>query len=213
MRKPVSESQTCLARALWIGALAAATSVSSWAANVEIQVRDDAGRPVQGAAVFLDSAAAKQAVRPLEGIEVAQEQKKFVPDVLTVTVGTQVQFPNRDAVRHQVYSFSPAKKFELKLYKGTPSVPVRFDQPGVVVLGCNIHDQMVGWILVVETPYYGNTAASGRATLANVPPGNYRLRTWHNGMAVGAPALDKAFTVSADASSNRAEVILTGLVP
>jgi plastocyanin len=103
-------------------------------------------------------------VRPLAALEMAQQKKQFVPEVLVVPVGSEVRFPNHDTVRHHVYSFSPAKKFELKLYTGTPANPVLFDRPGVVVLGCNIHDQMVGWILVVDTPYYAQTlAATGKA--------------------------------------------------
>ncbi len=149
----------------------------------------------------------------MKGVEVAQENKKFLPDVLAVTTGTEVLFPNHDAVRHHVYSFSPAKKFELKLYKGTPSTPVLFDQPGVVVLGCNIHDLMVGWLLVVETPYFAKTDALGRASFADVPPGSYQLRTWHPGLAVGAPAQEQALVVGAERAANAAAVSLSGLTP
>ena len=119
------------------------------AATVQIEVLDAAGKPVGDAVVFLESAQARRQVRPLAALEMAQQKKQFVPEVLVVPVGSEVRFPNHDTVRHHVYSFSPAKKFELKLYTGTPANPVLFDRPGVVVLGCNIHDQMVGWILVV----------------------------------------------------------------
>ena len=122
------------------------------AATVQIEVLDAAGKPVGDAVVFLESAQARRQVRPLAALEMAQQKKQFVPEVLVVPVGSEVRFPNHDTVRHHVYSFSPAKKFELKLYTGTPANPVLFDRPGVVVLGCNIHDQMVGWILVVDTP-------------------------------------------------------------
>ena len=116
-------------------------------------------------------------------------------------------------MRHHVYSFSPAKKFELKLYTGTPSNPVLFDRPGVAVLGCNIHDQMVGWIVVVDTPYYARTpAAPGRAQIDNVPPGTYALRTWHTRLPVGAPAQEQTFTVPA-AGAAAASVRLAGLQP
>lgn len=193
----------------------AASAPAAWAASVQVDVRDGAGQPVAGAVVFLESAAARQAVRPLPDIEMAQEKKHFVPDVLTVTTGTEVHFPNRDAVRHHVYSFSPAKKFELKLYAGTPANPVRFEQSGVVVLGCNIHDQMVAWILVVETPYFARSGAdgqpAGRAVLEGVPAGSYQLRTWHAGLPVGAPALAQTLVVGAGAPS--AAVTLTGLTP
>lgn len=202
-----------LLRAACLASLCAGTSLAIWSAPVDVDVREPGGKPVSGAIVFLDSSAAKKAVRPMAGIEVAQEKKQFLPDVLAITVGTEVLFPNHDAVRHHVYSFSPAKKFELKLYKGTPSAPVLFDQPGVVVLGCNIHDQMVGWMLVLETPYFAKTDTSGRASLADVPPGSYRLRTWHPGLAVGAPAHEQSLVVGSERAAKAAVVSLGRLTP
>ena len=196
----------------WVFAVAA-FSASAWSATVQVDVRDGAGQPVSGAVVFLESAQAQRAVRPLQGVEMAQEKKQFVPAVLAVTAGTEVHFPNHDAVRHHVYSFSPAKKFEIKLYKGTPSNPVLFDRPGVVLLGCNIHDQMVAWILVVDTPYFAHSGPAGRVLLDGVPAGAYRLRTWHPGLPVGAPALTQPLAVDADAGETRAAVRLTGLTP
>jgi plastocyanin len=151
--------------------------------------------------VFLDSPAAKSLVKPVLGMEIEQVSRQFAPRVTVMPVGSMVQFPNRDTVRHHVYSFSPTKNFELKLYAGNPSNPVLFDKPGVVVLGCNIHDQMVAWMLVVETPYYGKTNAAGQLTLSGVPAGNYRLHTWHAGLPVGAPAQEQPLNVtSADAN-------------
>lgn len=188
-------------------------SVAAQAGSVQVDVTEASGRPLADAVVFLDSADARKQVKPLAGVEMAQEKRQFVPGVLVVTAGTEVLFPNRDSVRHHVYSFSPAKKFELKLYTGTPSNPVLFDKPGVVALGCNIHDQMVGWILVVDTPYYARTpAATGRVLLDNVPPGTYTLRTWHTRLPVGAPALEQAVTVPATGTAT-ASARLTGLQP
>ena len=144
--------------------LAIGCAAVAQAATVQIEVQDAAARPLGDAVVFLDSAEARRQVRPLAGLELAQQKKQFLPQVLVVPLGSEVHFPNHDTVRHHVYSFSQAKKFELKLYSGTPANPVLFDRPGVVVLGCNIHDQMVGWILVVDTPYYAQTlAATGKA--------------------------------------------------
>lgn len=166
------------------------------AAELTLELRDGQGRPLAGGVVFLESAAARSQLRPLAQAEMGQAGKQFVPGVLVVPVGTAVHFPNRDTVRHHVYSFSPSKKFELKLYIGTPAQPVLFDQPGIVVLGCNIHDQMVGWIVVVETPYYALTDAAGRAVI-DAPPGSYRLRSWHPGLPVGAPAQEQALRLGA----------------
>jgi hypothetical protein len=137
--------------------------------------------------------------------------RRFDPAVSVVTIGTAVHFPNRDTVRHHVYSFSPTKKFEIKLYVGTPAEPVVFDQPGIAVLGCNIHDQMAAWVLVVPTPWYGKAAADGVVRLPNVPAGSYRLRTWHASLPVGAPAADQALVVQAGAM--QLAVKLAGAAP
>lgn len=186
-------------------------AASAQAADVQVQVQDASGRSVADAVVFLESEQARRQVRPVAGLEMAQNHKQFVPQVLIVPVGSEVNFPNRDTVRHHVYSFSSAKKFELKLYTGTPAQPVRFEQSGVVVLGCNIHDQMVGWVLVLDTPYYAQTSASGQVALSAVPAGHYRLRTWHARLPAGAPVPEQALEVSASGAT--ALVRLAGLAP
>jgi plastocyanin len=185
-------------------ALAAALAVllvPAHAATVQVKVQDAAGKPVPDAVVYLESATAKAAAKAAKGVEIAQINKEFTPRVTVLPLGTSVQFPNRDTVRHHVYSFSPAKTFELKLYAGKDASPVTFDKPGIAVLGCNIHDNMVAWVVVVETPYYGHAAAGGSLVLDNVPPGSYRLRTWHPGMPVEAPPLDQALVVPAGGTS------------
>jgi len=119
-----------------------------------------------------------------------------------VTVGTPVNFPNFDTVRHHVYSFSPIKPFELKLYAGVPQAPIIFDKPGTAVLGCNIHDQMAAWIVVVDTPHYARTAADGQVRLENVPAGDYRLRAWHAGVPAGKePATETLNLADTDMSA------------
>lgn len=107
-----------------------------------------------------------------------QVNKRFVPRVSVVRTGTTITFPNSDRIRHQVYSFSTAKPFTLKLYAGSPKTPVVFDHPGLVVLGCNIHDDMVAFVGVVDSPYFAKTADSGTTSLS-LPPGRYRLHAWH----------------------------------
>jgi hypothetical protein len=88
---------------------------------------------------------------------------------------------------------------------------VVFDEPGIAVLGCNIHDQMAAWVLIVDTPWHGRTGADGRVQLPAVPPGNYRLRTWHANLPVGATPADQALRV--DAAGAQVSVKLSGLVP
>ena len=180
---------------LFIAMPALAVCVSAGAASVQVQVVDKAGKPMADAIVFLESPDAKVAAKPLKGVEMAQVAKQFVPAAIVVTPGTAVQFPNQDTVRHHVYSFSPAKTFDLKLYAGVPANPVVFDKAGIAVLGCNIHDNMVGWVLVVETPYFGRANADGKLVLDGVPAGTYRLRAWHPGLPVGAPASDQSLPV------------------
>lgn len=199
----------------WRALLAAwglGTLASALASSVQVDVRDSADKPLTDAVVFLDSAEAKRQVKPAAVMDMGQAQKQFAPRVLAIPVGTEVRFPNRDTVRHHVYSFSPAKKFELKLYIGTPATPVLFDKPGIVVLGCNIHDDMSGWIVVTETPHVGQTTASGVTRIENVPPGVYTLRSWHANLPTGAPALAQTITVPATGTLN-STVRMTGLVP
>ena len=107
-----------------------------------------------------------------------QRQNMFVPKVLAIRTNTQVRFPNSDDVRHHVYSFSPAKKFELRLYHGMTAEPVVFDKSGTVVLGCNIHDSMVAYIYVVDTPYFAKSDASGQLHIT-APAGDYKLQVYH----------------------------------
>jgi plastocyanin len=108
-----------------------------------------------------------------------QRDQRFAPHVLAVRTGTQIRFPNSDDIRHQVYSFSPAKRFELRLYGGTPSDPVLFDKPGVVVLGCNIHDWMLGYVYVTDDPWFGVSNDKGTLILEQMPAGHYVATLWH----------------------------------
>ncbi len=188
---------------LWAAALLAAALLPSAAiaASVEARLAGRDGRPLADAVVYLESRDARAAVRPNKGIELEQINKRFAQRVLVVALGSAVQFPNRDKVRHHVYSLSPTKPFELKLYAGVPANPVVFDRPGVAVLGCNIHDNMVAWVVVVETPYHGSSGADGKIQLDNVPAGSYTLRSWHPDLPPGSPALEQALEVPASGAS------------
>ncbi len=167
--------------ARWLLALGLAVAPLAHAQNAEIAatVTDARGKPVADAVVVAvpSDGNLRFPARPPQDV-VDQVDKEFVPKVQAILVGTAVTFPNRDSVRHQVYSFSPAKRFELPLYTGVPQA-VTFDKPGVVVLGCNIHDWMVGYIYVSESPYFAKTDAQGRAVLSDLPPRGYIVRVWH----------------------------------
>ncbi|MGH8124390.1 MAG: methylamine utilization protein [Rhodanobacteraceae bacterium] len=157
--------------------------MAAHAAALEARIHQSNGSPVANAVITLepDDGAAPPAVYRGEAI-MDQRHSRFVPHVLVVPVGTLVHFPNSDNVHHDVYSFSPAKTFDLPLYKGVHAQPVLFDKPGVVVLGCNIHDWMLGYIDVVTTPWYAKTDANGRASLTGIPPGKYRVTIWQPGL-------------------------------
>lgn len=161
-------------------ALLLVAPVSSQAATVDISVRGADGKPLAGAVVFVDTPRKPAApVRFAWGTEMAQRNIAFDPHVLIVPVGSTVTFPNKDKVRHHVYSFSKVKAFNLKLY-GRDQVPtVVFDKPGIVALGCNIHDSMSGFIVVADTPFAMQTDAAGHVSIADVPAGGATLRLWH----------------------------------
>lgn len=147
--------------------------------DVSIQVFDADQRPLEEVVASLHNAEARLRIESRQPAQVIDQiDNQFVPSLIAVTVGTPIRFPNSDNVRHHVYSFSPAKRFELPLYSGLPASPVLFDAAGVVVLGCNIHDAMLAHVVVLDTPYRGITGASGMATVS-APPGEYRIQLWH----------------------------------
>lgn len=171
------------------------------AAPQQITVLDPSGAPIEQAAVSVVVSGIKAQGAGQTVAEMPQRDRMFKPNVVVIPVGGAVNFPNFDTVRHHVYSFSSTKKFEIKLYAGVPAKPVIFDKPGTATLGCNIHDTMVGYVHVVDTPYYGKTDAAGKVTL-ELPPGEHALRIWTIGMGemtspaefklrVGAPVVHR----------------------
>ena len=158
------------------------------AATLSVEVKDAAGGAVADAAVYALPRSGKPPARPRKDVEIAQAERQFAPLVTVVQRGTSISFPNRDTVRHHVYSFSPAKSFEIKLYVGTPTDPVLFDKTGDVVLGCNIHDQMRAFVYVVDTPWFAKTGADGKARLDGLPAGDYEVLVWHFSQSASAPA-------------------------
>lgn len=165
-----------------IRSLCAATAALVWSATTiaapqTFTVVDESGQALAGAAV---SVAVKGTPATTSGktVDMAQRDKQFAPRLVVIQTGTAVNFPNFDTVRHHVYSFSNTKPFEIKLYTGRPSAPVTFDKPGTATLGCNIHDNMLGHIHVVDTPYFGVTNGQGKVDI-DVPGGDHRVRVWH----------------------------------
>jgi plastocyanin len=156
------------------------------AATIDARVADARGNAVPDAVVYAIPAGRALPLAKRTAV-MDQKNRMFIPHVLPVQVGTSVRFPNSDDIRHQVYSFSPAKTFQLPLYAGTPASPLLFDKAGVVTLGCNIHDQMNAFIVVLETPYFEKTAGDGRASLSDVEGGRYTLHVWYPDMRTEPP--------------------------
>ena len=146
-------------------------------AEVRLTITDQQGQPLEDAVVELLDPANK--TFSAKKAEVKQQDLTFIPFVSAYQVGSQVDFPNMDKTRHHVYSFSPAKVFELKLYANKPEAPVLFDQAGIVALGCNIHDYMQAYIYVGQSPFLQVTDAKGLVTFNDVPDGSYQLKLWH----------------------------------
>jgi plastocyanin len=173
----------------------ASAATPAAAADMTVRVVDAGGRPVADVVVTVrpggpDGAAVPRDAPPRTAI-LDQRNLAFEPRVLVVATGTQVSFPNSDSVSHQVYSFSAAKKFQLPLYKGAPHAPVSFDRPGLVVLGCNIHDQMVGYVVVTDAPYFGKTDSAGEFRISGMPAGPVRVSIWSPYIADPPAALDR----------------------
>jgi plastocyanin len=161
-------------------------------------IKDQHGRALADAVILATPVDPRNALHVKAQVDVVdQVDKQFVPYVRVIYAGSTVRFPNKDNIRHQVSSFSPAKKLELPLYAGMQAPPVLFDKPGVVVLGCNIHDWMLAYIYVANTPFFAQTSAAGTATLEDLPGGEYTVRIWHPGMEVAEETTLKRVTVAA----------------
>jgi plastocyanin len=175
----------------------------AYAADISVEVRDSKGKLLSDAVAYVESS---KTANPAANktFEIEQKGRQFNPQVSVVQAGTQIHFPNKDKVRHHVYSFSPAKKFELKLYSGVPANPVLFDKAGTVVLGCNIHDTMLAYIHIVDTPYFAKTDANGIAKLSNLPEDSYELKVWHYALQDENKPAQQAITIK---STNQPVVI------
>jgi len=174
------------------------------AGSVGVTVKDSKGALVSNAVVYAKSNS-PVASREKKQAVIDQRDKQFVPYVTAVQVGTSVIFPNTDNIRHEVYSFSPAKKFELPLYVGVPAEPVTFDKEGFVALGCNIHDWMIAYVAVLPTPYFQVTGKDGRAILKDLPAGPYSIEVWQPSLK-GSP---ENFAQHVDLAEGPKELLFT----
>jgi plastocyanin len=170
------------------------------AASVTVAVQGPDGAALAGAVVTLETPG-RAAPAPRGTYQVEQRDIQFQPRVLIVPVGATVAFPNRDKVRHHVYSFSKPKRFELKLYGREDTRSVVFDKPGVVPLGCNIHDAMSGFVFVAATPFAAQTDAAGRVRWGDAPAGPATLRVWHPSIRAPGNTLSQPVSVAASGLS------------
>jgi len=172
---------------LILGLCFAWQSLAASAGNLSVSVKNDKGETVEDAVVYVSPPDRSIGTQTGSGdVMIDQKGKEFIPRMSAVHVGTKVHFPNSDNIRHHVYSFSAARTFEIPLYKGTPSNPITFDKPGVVVLGCNIHDWMSAYVFVTESPYFSVTDKEGKTKIGQLPAGSYKVEVWHPHMK-GAP--------------------------
>ncbi|SFG68472.1 hypothetical protein SAMN05518865_11632 [Duganella sp. CF458] len=164
--------------------------VAAAAGGITVHVADANGKPVADAVVYLEADGGQPIPKPQKSAEISQKGLKFIPLVTVIQTGSKIYFPNNDKVRHHIYSFSAPHKFDQKLYSGTTADPQTFDKPGTVVLGCNIHDKMIAFVRIVDTPYFGKSDAGGDVTL-DAPAGKYVLKAWHPDI-VGGNAQEQA---------------------
>jgi len=174
------------------------------AGSILVTVKDVQGTLVSDAVVYAKLSNPVVSVEKKQAL-IEQRDKQFVPYVTAIQVGTSVTFPNRDSVRHDVYSLSPAKRFELPLYAGIPAEPVTFDKEGFVTLGCSIHDWMVAYIAVLPTPYFQVTGKDGRIVLEDLPTGQYTVQVWQP-LLKGAP---EKFAQHVDLAEGSTELLFT----
>jgi plastocyanin len=168
------------------------------ALTLQVDAVDKTGAPLADAVVYATPVNTKVQLKAQPLVNIVQINKSFVPKMTIVQTGTDISFPNKDSIGHDVYSFSPAKTFELKLYSGVPAKPILFDKSGLVTIGCNIHDQMIAYVMVVDTPYFAKTDAKGVVRLEGLVPGDYDVKAWHYRLADGAPPVMSRISVQSD---------------
>ncbi len=186
-------------RAILALLLALLITTPAIAGDLTVSVRDADGRPVRDAVVTVHPASGvpRGPIRFPWRLQVRQQDMQFQPYVLIAPVGATVAFPNFDRVSHHVYSFSRGNRFEIELFGRDQNRSHRFTTVGVAAIGCNIHDQMLAFIRVVDTPWAAKTAASGDVVLRGVPTGGATLRVWHPSLAVRGNETSRTITVRA----------------
>jgi plastocyanin len=168
------------------------------AAEVSVRITDQRGAPVADAIVTLTARGgaevAPPARRPARAHVIDQKDETFLPYLEVFRTGDTVVFRNSDRTRHHVYSFAAARQFEFVLMPGESSQPLLLDKPGVVAVGCNIHDQMITYLYVSDAPFVARSGEDGHARIGDLPPGTFDVRAWQPLLRPGGP--DNAQTVT-----------------
>jgi len=186
---------------------AASWPAGAGAAALFVKVARPDGTPLQGAVVMLHGPAGSASKAPAAFV-VDQVDQAFTPDLTIIPVGSTVTFPNSDKVSHQVYSFSPVKRFQLPLYRGTPYAPTKFETAGIVTLGCNIHDDMIAYLVVTDAAWFGRTDRDGHWTAIDLPAGEFRVEVWHPRMREKSEVIERRKSLGAP-ESGELDVTLT----
>jgi plastocyanin len=175
------------------------------AAGIVATVTDESGKPLAEAVVTvtpLDNApGATAASSGLATATINQQDEMFVPEVVVIHTGGSVIFRNSDTTRHHVYSFASIRQFEFVQNPGDVSPPVRFDQPGIAPIGCNIHDNMIAYIDVTDAPWAGTTDQHGQVTLTGLPAGRFTAKVWHPRLRPRAPPPTRTVTLATDTTT------------
>lgn len=196
LRRKTGDALACVLLALTL------SSVTLPGASLRFELRDADGEEVPDAALWATPAPTPNQSPPPEQEEIDQIDRQFEPHVTIVQTGTAVHFPNNDDIRHHVYSFSDPKRFELPLYTGASANPVEFDEPGIVTLGCNIHDWMLAYVVVVDTPFFAVSDTDGAADIPNLPAGDYIVELWHPRLHADSETIRRELTLSADENAS-----------
>jgi plastocyanin len=171
------------------------------AKNVKIQVNDIHKIPLGNIVVYVEPEHSEMLTKEQSSVKptatMDQVNRQFLPHILVINKSTKISFPNSDKIKHHVYSFSPTKTFEIKLYSDEHSDPLLFDKTGEVMLGCNIHDWMLGYVFVVDTQWFGKTNLQGDIAF-DLPDGKYTLKIWHPLMQDNDKYFTKTIAVSSD---------------
>lgn len=184
------------AKILLIASSLTALAMPAHAGAINVKAIDKSGEAMADVVIYATPVgAAAGAAGHTEGAVIAQDHLQFTPYVTAVRVGTEIKFPNYDKVEHHVKSFSAVKEFEIKPYEKTVPPPILFDKPGIVIIYCLIHEWMRAYVMVVDTPYFAKSDASGMVALNGLPAGSYEIRAWHPDMGSIKPPLKQLLKV------------------